>query len=146
MTTQEKNTIDMEQQRHFATDRGLRLQVVRSNWGRDLGWFVELQGQRVALLTDPQWADMFWVSYLITPLTDDPGVRALLEKPEFWWSEDVRFRSRGIDFVAPFAFGAGAGPSSGRIAMRGLYFVPRLTWFDRVILFYERLFPKHRGA
>ena len=135
----------LEQQRLFAADRDLRLALARSNWGRDSDWFVEVRGQRVALLTDPQWAEMFWVSYLITPLTEDPAVRTLMETPDFWWSEDVEFRNRALDLVAPFAFGSQAGASTDRIAMRGLYFSPRLTWTDQAMICFERLFrKKHR--
>jgi len=146
VTGEQRKAIDLEQQRRFATDRALRLRLARANWGGRAGWFVEWRGQRVALLTDPKWEEMFWISYLITPLTNEPAVRALMEQPDFWGSEDVLFRDREIDFVAPFAFGALAGPRSGRIAMRGLYFNLRLTWFDRLVLFYERVFRKYRTA
>jgi len=139
---EQKKAVDREQQRQVAADRALRQRLIRSNYGRNCGWFVEGRGQRLATLTEPQWAEMFWTSYLITPLTEDPTALARLATPEFWWGEDVPFRNREFDFMAPFALGAGAGPAAGRIAMRGLYFNVGLTWLDPAWLFYERFFPK----
>jgi hypothetical protein len=121
MTREEKNAVNEEQQRQMASDRELRLRIEASNSGRSGGWFVEFKGERIAELTEPKWDDMFWVLYRITPLTEDPAIRALLETPDFWWSDDVVCRSREFGFIAPFAFGSGRGPSDGWISMRGLY-------------------------
>ena len=80
------------------TGRERRLQVLESNYGRDWGWSVELQGRRIALLIDSRSEDMFWESYRIEPLTDDARQ------------------------IAGTALAAGEPfPESGRVLVRGLY-------------------------
>jgi hypothetical protein len=62
---------------------GKRLDIIDSNFGRDHGWYAELNDQRLAALTDPQRGDEFWYSYRVESLTNDaelkrngPGVDA----------------------------------------------------------------------
>jgi hypothetical protein len=63
----------------------LRLQILESNYGRDGGWYVEDEGERVALLSEPEYHDMFWESYRIEVLSDDPVTRqAALTSVSFW--------------------------------------------------------------
>lgn len=38
-----------------------RLRIIETNYGRDCGWYVEVNGQKIARLVDPKWEDMFWV-------------------------------------------------------------------------------------
>ena len=128
-----------QQQARFAADRELRIRVAASNYGRDSGWHVESDGQPVATLSDPQWDDMFWVSYAYSPTNDvAAAVRPQLDSTEFWLRDDLIYRSREFDMVAPFAFAAGAGPQTGRISIRGLYFSPVLTLYDRLLLWWRR--------
>jgi hypothetical protein len=35
------------------------LRLIESNYGRDSGWYAERGGQRLAVLTDCRWVDMF---------------------------------------------------------------------------------------
>jgi hypothetical protein len=87
-------------------------------------WLVEIDGRPAALLTDSQWADMFWNSYRMTPLTDDPETLAQLQDVEFWRAcetRGVKFRNRATSLVAEYAFpGWDPFPEPGRIVMRGI--------------------------
>jgi hypothetical protein len=104
-------------------EREHRLQIIATNYGRDAGWFVEHHGRRVAQLTDPQFADMFWYSYQVEPLTEDPAEReALLTSPDRWLACEFVFRSRRFGLAAENAFPAGGVfPEPGRVLMRALY-------------------------
>ena len=88
------------------------------------GWYVEHGGRRIAVLSDPRYEDMFWVSYAVEPLTEDREERRrMLESEEFWLTDFV-YRSRECGEIAENAFPAlkpFAGP--GRVAMRGLYLI-----------------------
>ena len=102
-----------------------RVLLEQTNHGRSEGWDVELDGRVIAYLDEPQWEDMFWVSYRITPVTDDAALAAQLLSEEFWRGEgwqSVRFRSRAVGLIAPNAFPA-VGPllAPARVNMRGLY-------------------------
>jgi hypothetical protein len=61
-----------------------RLQTIESNYGRDQGWFVEVAGKTVAVLTDCRFEDMFWDSYRVEPTASDPDVAAPVLSEEFW--------------------------------------------------------------
>lgn len=88
-------------------------------------WIVEIDGRPAALLSEPKWAEMFWTSYLMTPLTDDAKTLADLQDVEFWRvceSRGVAFRHRVSSRVARSAFpGGDPFPEPGRLVMRGLY-------------------------
>ncbi len=106
----------------LSPERERERQIIASDYGRAGGWYVEHNGRRIALLSDPRYEDMFWVSYAIEPLTEDEEERRrLLESEEFWLTKFV-YRSRQFDEVAGNAFPAlkpFAGP--GRVTMRALY-------------------------
>lgn len=91
----------------------------------DSEWIVEIEGRPVALLSHPKWAEMFWTSYEITPLTEDPEIVAKLNDVEFWRvceSLGVSFRHRASSVVASHAFpGMDPFPEPGRLVMRGMY-------------------------
>lgn len=91
----------------------------------DSEWIVEIEGSPVALLSEPKWAEMFWTSYQMTPLTEDPELVAKLNDVEFWRvceSLGVSFRHRASSVVASHAFpGLFPFPEPGRLMMRGLY-------------------------
>jgi hypothetical protein len=90
----------------------------------DSEWIIEIEGRPVALLSEPKWAEMFWTSYRMTPLTDDPKTLANLEDVEFWRvceSRGVAFRHRASSRIARYAFpGGDPFPEPGRLVMRGL--------------------------
>jgi hypothetical protein len=127
-----------------------RLRIIVSGYGRDHGWFVEVAGETVAVLTDCRWEDMFWDSYLVEPATPDTG---LVLTEGFWNRIDVYqpvYRSREFGEVAPHAFSARRDPGTGvsltgRVVMRGLYLdVPSYPW-DGLLLWYRRLSRKVRS-
>jgi hypothetical protein len=103
------------------------LEVYRSDFGRNFGWWVELDGKRLTALVDAVWLsdDQFWHLYRIVPLTSDPQDVAAISSEAFWFRPGVmfinqRYGTRVTDAVA--------GPVWGRdgvylIMMRHL-FVP----------------------
>lgn len=99
-------------------------QIIESDYGRTGGWYVEYNGRRIAVLSDPQYQDMFWVSYAIEPLTDDDEERRqLLESEQFWLTKFV-YRSKQFGEIAENAIPAGTPfIRPGRINMRGLYLI-----------------------
>jgi hypothetical protein len=94
----------------------------RSGEGQSLGWFLEKAGIRLARLTEPQFVDMFWIAYRVTPM---PGVSwQTLANSDLWvTSASVRFRNAGTGDVAPYAFQGGRLPTteSPFVVMRALY-------------------------
>jgi len=145
MTAALANATAIEQQARFAADRELRFRIAEGAHCRT-GWQVEIETERrpLALLTDPQWADMFWISYAYTAASDIPAERAALDTTEFWTRYDLLYRSRDIDLVAPFAFAGLRGPGAGRISIRGLYLAPEFTRYERFLLWLRRR--KHRRS
>lgn len=100
----------------------LRLEIFETNYGRTSDWYAELNGKRLALLTEPQYEDMFWVSYKVESLpdayTEGPGP----DSPAFWEDGGLVFRSVRFSLVAKYAFAALGEPyKNGRVHMRGLY-------------------------
>jgi hypothetical protein len=89
-------------------------------------WVVERDGRAVAILTDPQWEDMFWTSYRIEPLGGDHDERAAILSDGFWHDEFLdrtRYRNQAAGW---YSWGWWAAPRTGvvrdgRIIMRGLY-------------------------
>jgi hypothetical protein len=119
----------------------LRLQILESNYGRDDGWYVEEEGERVAVLSEPEYHDMFWECYRIEVLTDNPVIRqAALTSLSFWQDRSLVFRSRRFGLVAEYAV-AGHMPMPGRIIMRGLYLPVRIEPAPRVP-WWRKLFPR----
>lgn len=101
------------------------LRIWETNFGREAGWYVERNGERIAMLIAPKWEEMFWVSYLLVPLTEDIDLRQRLRMDSFWnhaEAEGVVYRNREFGTIARFAFPA-INPlrKGGRISMRMLY-------------------------
>lgn len=118
----------------------LRLRILETNYGRDGGWFVEYEGRRVALLTDPWFADMFWDSYHLTVLSDSPGEReAILNSTAFWRESPLVYKSRIFSLEAAFAISAGLD-TDGRVSMRGLYLPVRWQFLGELIVWLRRRF------
>ncbi len=70
-----------------------RLRIIEADYGRTSGWYVEIDGRKLARLVDPQFEDMFWITYRLEPLTEDSTDRALLNSAEFWHSGKVVYRN-----------------------------------------------------
>jgi hypothetical protein len=119
--------------------RERRLQIFELDYGRLAGWYVEYEGRRIAVLTDPRPADMFW--YKIEPLVEDPGEAAdLFDLPFHWDRCDFVFRNRAFDQTAPGFAAAGWPPiENGRILMRGLYLdIGCPSLWERLLLWLRR--------
>ncbi len=108
-----------------------RLQIIESDYGRKHGWYLEYHGARLAVLMDPMWAEMFWVTYRIEPLTDDPRILDMLSSRLFWYSDELTFRNRVFDDeVIDHAFG-NPERSGNEVTMRSLYFfIKELTLWE----------------
>ncbi|MCY1058902.1 hypothetical protein OV142_27735 [Nannocystis sp. SCPEA4] len=104
-----------------------RRRLEATDYGRSEGWDVVLADRVVAYLDDPRFEDMFWISYRVTPLTDDAELAARLLTPAYWRSDEGRtltFRSRALGVFAPNAFASLGMDEPGRVAMRALYITP----------------------
>ncbi len=115
----------------------LRQEICQSDFAREAGWWVEENGRCLARLSDPQYADMFWVSYAITPLSGDPAERAVILSEEFWRDRQLRFRSIEFNKYAENAFPAVIHPLAdpGRVTMRALYLIVEPpAWWERLLL------------
>jgi hypothetical protein len=122
-------------------ERERRLAVFETDYGRSAGWYVEYQGQRLALLTDPRFEDMFWVSYSVEPLVEDPDQREeMLSSRDWWLGRKLEFRNKDFHEVASFAFPAGdTFPEPGRVSMRGLYLCQDdPNWWEACVLWARR--------
>jgi hypothetical protein len=104
--------------------RRLRLELFETDYGRTAGWYVERAGQPVAVLLDPRFEDMFWDSYQVEPLVDDPNERSRIQCDQRWWHQrGLVFRNRYFGAAADTAFAAGdVFTEDGRVIVRGLYF------------------------
>lgn len=74
-----------------------RIAIVESNYGREFGWYVLSDcDEPLATLTNPQFADMFWTAYTVTPVDGQT-----ITQTERFWNEDChRIRNIGYpDFV-----------------------------------------------
>jgi hypothetical protein len=107
-----------------------RLRILETDYGREAGWLVELGGTPIALLTEPRFEDMFWTSYCLEPLTEDPELRKQLFTRAFWDDyPKLTFRSREFGTVVPHAWPAGDPfTADRRLVMRALHLAVRPPW------------------
>lgn len=109
------------------------------------GWFIEIDGRRVAELTEPMYVSesQFWYSYVIVPATDDPQEKERLFSLDFWTSGKIAFRSRKFGAIAPHAFSSMTppDPETRRIIVRGLHL--KLDPGPSIIEIVARLFKRH---
>jgi hypothetical protein len=98
--------------------------LAESDYGRNLGWYIEYEGQVVGTLDECQWCEMFWDWYRVAPT---PGVGDETLRNDTLWNEcRFRFRNRRMNEYAAYPFCGGKPPfvSDGKITMRGLYLLP----------------------
>ena len=132
------------------TDYLTRVRIWETNYGRECGWIIEQKGQPIAILSDAQFHEMFWDSYKIDVVTDDPDLRERIASREFWANaeaEGLVYRNKGFGCAAAFAFPALTPyTEGGRLLMRGLYINiagPRL--WDQAMIWIRRC-AKRRNA
>lgn len=103
------------------TTRERRLRAFETGYGRTAGWYVELDGRRLAQLVNCRREEMFWCSYQILPMTDSPAERILLfQSNEFWHTRPLRYRNCELGDLIDYAL-AGSLVPGNRITMRALY-------------------------
>ncbi|NLE03237.1 MAG: hypothetical protein GX638_00340, partial [Crenarchaeota archaeon] len=95
------------------------MELLKSNFGREYGWILELNGHPVAELDDCRHDDMFWYSYRITCRSKDD--QAIAFNSVHWEKNEFKFVNRitgdRVDQVI-----AGNAPdyiSNGRVLLRG---------------------------
>lgn len=119
--------------------------LLESSFGRRDGWYVEFEGEIVGELTEPQFADMFWVSYAVHEAN---GRRSAVLHDDGPWN-DCRFvfRSRRTGEPAKNAFAWGIRPAiqDGRVAMRALYLTEH-SFLERAWIWMLRLLPTRPRA
>ena len=84
------------------------------------GWFVELDDRVVAILTEPQFFDMFWVSLRLQPISDDPIERLRIATDRrFWLESKLTLRNRVTELATEKTFVAGdVFTDTGRVIWR----------------------------
>jgi hypothetical protein len=92
--------------------------LLASNYGRDDGWSVELDGRSVGELSDARFEEMFWDSYAVSAAHDSP-----IFDDASWNACRFDFRNRRTGDVVTTAFVGGAAPfiRHGRVHIRGLH-------------------------
>ena len=105
-----------------------RIAIADASYGREFGWHVlSDRDEPLATLTDPRFADMFWTSYIVTPLDG----KAVAQTEEFWFPDCHRIRNIGYpDFVVEI-FGK-FDPRTDRATIRFDYINVEFTWADRL--------------
>jgi hypothetical protein len=109
-------------------------QLVHSNFGRESGWNIELHGKIIGELNDPQWDDMFWVSYRI--VANCPDEYALLNDGALWDGCKFQVFSKLTGELVDRAIAWGHRPPihDGRISMRALYLEPKSLLEDCLVI------------
>lgn len=123
---------------------GQLLRIWESNYGRDAGWTAERDGKPVCTLSEYGWEDMFWDSYRVEVIAEDPEVRSEMLASDYWrgdgWTK-LTWRNREFRDVSvnPYTFPAAGGMThDGRVAMRSLYLAVRTPWpWDWLVLWYR---------
>jgi hypothetical protein len=111
-------------------DLETRLQIAESGYGQEYGWYVERDGKRLAILTEPKFADMFWVQYRIEPLSQAPAIVAALFEDTYWSSPKYTFRNRKFPQHEIEAFGP-VDSDRCHAELRGLYLEASFSWWER---------------
>lgn len=125
--------------------RQLKDEILRSNYGRECGWLVLIEGQPVAELSDCRSEEMFWDSYLVEPIGDHP--ETLTE--EFWYPDvhqlrNIRFTEFTVDAFGSFE------PESNRVTLRLAYIrippdpPPPPTRWERILSWFLGLMGQRR--
>jgi hypothetical protein len=106
--------------------------MLESGCGRRYGWFIEREGQRVGILSDPTFADCFWVRYRITPLSDSKEALGLLFEDDYWVSPKYRFINREFSGYYVHAFGP-VDSDRHHVIMRGLHLNVEFSTYERIV-------------
>lgn len=124
------------------------IKIFKSNYGRDYGWYIELNNHIIGELQNPVQIEMFWESYKIIP--KDENYKDLLNSSNFWLNQDLKFRNKGLDKYANFAFPGGISTENkslnGQVAMRALYLTYDSPLEESIAYFYKLFYHKKSDA
>jgi hypothetical protein len=116
-----------------------KIHIWETDYGRHGGWIAERNGQAILLLNDPRFEEMFWDSYHMDIVTQDPKLHERLSTEEFWASteaDQLVWRSREFNEIAELAHPAGSQfPEPGRLMMRALYLGPPIRPWDWIVVY-----------
>jgi hypothetical protein len=76
-----------------------RIEFFETHYGFVYGWIVEHNDIPVAEINDPEYYDMFWTRWKVTPLISDASTMSALATDDFWASSSVRYRNKKLDVV-----------------------------------------------
>ena len=119
-----------------SVDVETRLRIVESDYGREFGWYVERDGRRLAALTEPAYADMFWVRYCVEPVSQSADTLDALFEDAYWCSPKYVFRSRQFSDCVVEGMGP-VDPGRCHATLRFLYIVPSFSRWERVRYFWR---------
>ena len=115
-----------------------RLRLFETEGGRNIGWYVERDGVRLAELSHSRWEDQNFYSYILKPLTGDSALNQQLLSNEFWYSPGgdcppgVIFVNREFPelFTRPIYIPGLPFIEPGRLMIKGVDFdpLPRMPW------------------
>ena len=91
------------------------------------GWYVECGGRRAAILSEPKYYDMFWLSYRVEPTTDDPIENARIASDKTWWLQStLALRNiASVNVVCSTFPGGDVFTETGRVIVRSTFlFMP----------------------
>ena len=92
--------------------------IIEANYGRDFGWNVlSSTDTPIATLTDCRWFDMFWDSYLVTPL----GGHDETLTTQFWYPDCHFLQNIEFPSVTVEAFGR-LDEETNRAVLRCAYY------------------------
>jgi len=106
--------------------------TVEERWNKDLQdstaieaengeMFLEYQGRCLAILRDPQVADMFWTSFEVVPISDsDQALQMMMTGRQGELKELTAFRFSSNGIVADLAIPSAAGIVDGRLSVRSV--------------------------
>ncbi len=88
--------------------------------------------EALAKLSDPGFVEMFWTSFLLTPLVKEPILLEKLYSDDFWWGREIRFTEAKSSLTVTFTiaqkdseediFTSGMDDRPARVVLRGPYF------------------------
>jgi len=106
----------------FSNDKKTpKSELEKSNWGRDFGWFIEFEGEKIGELVDAEFYDMFWVKYKIVPYS---SFEKVVLDYENWASCSFQYQNKHyLQYPKNAFFGMTIDKENDNytIAMRGLY-------------------------
>lgn len=97
--------------------------LLDSNYGRNHGWFIELDGRIVGELVNSGFAEMFWDEYDVVVYE---GAGDTLGDDDNWLQCRFKYRNQYFNEYAEHAFPWGVQPviRDGHVQMRALYLLP----------------------